>query len=130
MDDAARSIFPPPQALAASSKLGETAYAALRERAARDPDGVFGEAAQRLDWMKPFTRVSDVSFAVGTGQLHAVIGPNGAGKSTLVNLLTGELAPSAGQVRIAGQDATGWPPWRVARGRPVTPSSLPVTATG
>ena len=39
------------------------AYSALCEAAARDPDGVFGEAAKRLDWMEPFTRVSDWSFA-------------------------------------------------------------------
>ena len=38
------------------------AYAAARERAAADPDGFFGEAAKRLDWIRPFTKVSDISF--------------------------------------------------------------------
>ena len=59
--------------------------------------------------------VGGVSLSLRRGCLHAVIGPNGAGKSTLVNLLSGELAPSEGRIRIAGQDATGWPNWRFAR---------------
>ena len=60
--------------------------------------------------------VSDVSLALSVGELHAVIGPNGAGKSTLANLLSGELAPSAGAVRLGGQDVTVWPAWRRALG--------------
>jgi branched-chain amino acid transport system ATP-binding protein len=36
------------------------------------------------------------------GRVHAVIGPNGAGKSTLINLLSGDLAPSAGRVTLDG----------------------------
>ncbi len=59
--------------------------------------------------------VGGVSLALQPGCLHAVIGPNGAGKSTLVNLLSGELPPSAGRIHVAGQDATGWPAWRFAR---------------
>ncbi len=59
--------------------------------------------------------VSDVSLQVRRGELHAVIGPNGAGKSTLVNLLSGELAPDSGRIRIDGTDVTGWPNWRLAR---------------
>jgi branched-chain amino acid transport system ATP-binding protein len=59
--------------------------------------------------------VSDVSLAIAVGELHAVIGPNGAGKSTLINLLAGELAPTAGTMRIAGVDVTGWQTWRIAR---------------
>jgi branched-chain amino acid transport system ATP-binding protein len=59
--------------------------------------------------------VADVSLELAIGELHAVIGPNGAGKSTLVNLLSGELPPSAGSIRIDGQDVTGWSNWRTAR---------------
>ena len=43
------------------------------------------------------------------GEVHAVIGPNGAGKSTLINLLSGDLEPSGGQVLLQGQDITGMP---------------------
>ena len=59
--------------------------------------------------------VGGVSLALERGCLHAVIGPNGAGKSTLVNLLSGELPPSAGRLLVAGRDVTGWPAWRIAR---------------
>ncbi len=59
--------------------------------------------------------VGGVSLALERGCLHAVIGPNGAGKSTLVNLLSGELPPSAGRLLVAGHDVTGWPAWRIAR---------------
>ena len=48
----------------------------------------------------------DVSFAIEPGARQALIGPNGAGKTTLVNLLTGVLKPSAGQVLLEGRDVT------------------------
>ena len=59
--------------------------------------------------------VDDVSLDVSVGEIHAVIGTNGAGKSTLVNLLSGELAPSAGSVRFGGADVTRWSQPRRAR---------------
>ncbi len=57
--------------------------------------------------------VRNVSIALHQGELQAVIGPNGAGKSTLVNLLSGELKPSAGRVRLRGRDVAGEPAWRM-----------------
>jgi ABC-type branched-subunit amino acid transport system ATPase component len=53
--------------------------------------------------------VRDVSIKLMRGELHAVIGPNGAGKSTLVNLLAGEIRPSAGRIELAGVDVTPTP---------------------
>lgn len=57
--------------------------------------------------------VRDVSIALHRRELHAVIGPNGAGKSTLVNLLSGELAPTAGRIDLMGRDVAGEPSWRM-----------------
>jgi len=59
--------------------------------------------------------VKDVSIECRMGEVHAVIGPNGAGKSTFVNMLSGELAPSAGSVTLAGEDVTGLPPERISK---------------
>jgi branched-chain amino acid transport system ATP-binding protein len=59
----------------------------------------------------------DVSFTLERGARHALIGPNGAGKTTFINLLTGMLAPTAGQVLLAGEDVTRLAPEaRVRRG--------------
>jgi branched-chain amino acid transport system ATP-binding protein len=47
--------------------------------------------------------------------VHAIIGPNGAGKSTLVNLLSGDLRPSTGTIRLGALDITHWPSHRIAQ---------------
>ena len=49
---------------------------------------------------------SEVSLSIERGARHALIGPNGAGKTTIVNLLTGVLKPTAGQILLDGQDIT------------------------
>ncbi|MGE0081422.1 MAG: ABC transporter ATP-binding protein [Thiohalomonadaceae bacterium] len=48
--------------------------------------------------------VKDVSFEVGRGEVLGFLGPNGAGKSTTMQVITGNLAPSAGRVAINGID--------------------------
>jgi len=51
--------------------------------------------------------VRDVDFRLEAGARHALIGPNGAGKTTFINLLTGVLQPTRGQVRLGDRDITG-----------------------
>ena len=59
--------------------------------------------------------VDALTIDLHVGEIHAVIGTNGAGKSTLVNMLSGELAASAGSVVFAGHDVTRWAQPRRAR---------------
>jgi len=59
--------------------------------------------------------VSDVHLQVHRGEIVSVIGPNGAGKTTLFNLLTGQLAPTAGDVCFLGKTVNRLPPHRRAR---------------
>ena len=46
--------------------------------------------------------MDDVSFTVADGQICGLLGPNGAGKSTIMNILTGYLSATSGQVTVAG----------------------------
>ena len=59
--------------------------------------------------------VDGISFGVAAGEIVSIIGPNGAGKTTLFNLLTGQLAPSAGQVNFGGCDIGHLRPHQRAR---------------
>ena len=64
-----------------------------------------------------FQANSDISLTFESGARHALIGPNGAGKTTFINLLTGVLAPSSGQVWVGDEDVTKLAPHqRVRRG--------------
>src|SRR5579862_1569012 len=60
------------------------------------------EASGLSKFYKDFAAIRDVTFSVPQGQVAAFLGPNGAGKSTTMKILTGYLAPSAGEAKIAG----------------------------
>ncbi len=53
--------------------------------------------------------VDDLSFTVETGQIYGFLGPNGAGKSTTMNIITGCLAATSGQVLVGGYDIFAQP---------------------
>ena len=61
--------------------------------------------------------VRDLAFEVPAGAIVGLIGPNGSGKTTVLNLITGEIAPDAGSVRLEGREILGSPPFRVCRAR-------------
>lgn len=52
--------------------------------------------------------VDSVSLSLERGTVHAVIGTNGAGKSTLINILSGEISPSSGEIELMGELVTRW----------------------
>ena len=62
------------------------------------------EATGLSKYYGAFVAVEDISFSIPQGQVVAFLGPNGAGKTTMMRMLTGYLAPSAGEAAIAGHD--------------------------
>ncbi|HMY17380.1 MAG TPA: ATP-binding cassette domain-containing protein, partial [Polyangium sp.] len=56
-----------------------------------------------------FRAVTDISFHLDRGEVVGFLGPNGAGKSTTLRMLAGFLGPSAGRIRIDGQDIADEP---------------------
>ena len=74
--------------------------------------------------------VRGVNFAMEASEFLCIVGPSGCGKSTLLNIIAGFLAPSAGEIRVAGQQVSGYGmdrgvvfqdfaqlfPWRTALG--------------
>ena len=54
--------------------------------------------------------VDEVSLSVNKGEIVSIIGPNGAGKTTFFNLLSGQLAPTTGDVRLRGDTINSLPP--------------------
>jgi ABC-type branched-subunit amino acid transport system ATPase component len=65
------------------------------------------EAIKLSKFFGSLTVTNDVSFRLERGERRAILGPNGAGKTTLFNLLTGQLAPASGEIRLNGKNVTG-----------------------
>ena len=59
--------------------------------------------------------VDGVSFTVAGNEIHGLIGPNGAGKTTMLNLISGLLSPSQGEILVDGHNIENLPAERCAR---------------
>ncbi|HKR42528.1 MAG TPA: acetate--CoA ligase [Paraburkholderia sp.] len=56
-------VFPPPAEWTAKAWVDQAGYEAMYRRSTEDPEAFWGEQGKRLDWIKPYTQVKDVSFA-------------------------------------------------------------------
>jgi ABC-type branched-subunit amino acid transport system ATPase component len=59
--------------------------------------------------------VRDLTFDLQPGELLGIIGPNGSGKTTSVNLITGFVKPTKGDILYQGKNITRWPPYKIVR---------------
>jgi branched-chain amino acid transport system ATP-binding protein len=72
------------------------------------------EARSLIKQFGGIVAVNGLDLSVQPGELVGLIGPNGSGKTTTINMLTGHLKPSSGQVAVRGARADGSPPSRFA----------------
>src|SRR6266704_7172386 len=59
-----------------------------------------------------FRAVSDVNHDIGQGELVVLLGPSGCGKTTTLRMIAGFIPPTAGAIRLGGNDVTRQPPWK------------------
>ncbi|MCP4362672.1 MAG: ATP-binding cassette domain-containing protein, partial [Chloroflexi bacterium] len=59
--------------------------------------------------------IQDLNFELAQGELLGLIGPNGSGKTTSVNLITGFVKPTKGEIVFRGRNITGRAPYKIVR---------------
>jgi acetyl-CoA synthetase len=89
-------LFPVSADFAKKAWVDEAKYKAMYERSVKDPEGFWGEHGKRVDWIKPFTKVKDVSF---TGDVHIKWFYDGT-LNVSANCLDRHLAKRANQTAI------------------------------
>ncbi|MCS7227146.1 MAG: urea ABC transporter ATP-binding protein UrtD [Gloeomargarita sp. SKYB31] len=62
-----------------------------------------------------FKALNNLNFCMAPGELRTIIGPNGAGKTTFLDVITGKVKPTSGQVRFKGKDLSRYPEFAIAR---------------
>ena len=70
MSNVATQTYPPSDDMAANAHVNAAKYDALYHASIADPEGFWLEQAQRIDWMKPFTKVKDVDFTFGQVKIN------------------------------------------------------------
>ena len=106
-----------PRRRRATAATGSRRHAVAGLKAAVDITGPVIEADDITVRFGGLTAVKDASLRVDAGQIVGLIGPNGAGKTTLFNAISGLNSPTAGRVRLFGEDVTELPVHeRAARG--------------
>ena len=71
--------------------------------------------------------VDAISLQIGAGEMVAIVGPNGAGKSTLLRVLSGDLRPSRGTIRLTQRDLNAYGPRELAQHRAMLSQHVNVT---
>ena len=90
------------------SKLYSRSPGATRTRlAATSLRALFGQRARPISTLTKgeFWAVNDLSFRVARGQAIGIIGQNGSGKTTLLRMLSGQILPDKGEIRLRGSAA-------------------------
>ena len=73
------------------------------------------------------TLVDGIDLRIEAGEMVAIVGPNGAGKSTLLRMLSGDLRPTSGQIRLKHRDTHAYPPRQLAHHRAMLSQHVNVT---
>jgi len=89
-------IFPVPDSLAKAAWVDAAKYKAMYERSVKDPEGFWAEHGKRIDWIKPYTKIKDVSY---TGDVHIKWFYDGTLNAS-VNCLDRHLAKRGNQTAI------------------------------
>ncbi|WP_142850586.1 acetate--CoA ligase [Telmatospirillum sp. J64-1] len=90
------NVFPVPTEVAKSALIDEQKYFEMYERSVKDPEGFWGEHGKRIDWIKPYSKVKDVSY---TGDVHIKWFEDGT-LNVAANCLDRHLATRGDQVAI------------------------------
>jgi len=73
------------------------------------------------------TLVDGIDLKIAAGEMVAIVGPNGAGKSTLLRMLSGDLRPTRGQIKLKQRDISSYPPRLLAYHRTMLSQHVNVT---
>ena len=73
------------------------------------------------------TLVDAIDLRIAAGEMVAIVGPNGAGKSTLLRMLSGDLRPTSGRIKLKQRDIAAYPPRQLAYHRTMLSQHVNVT---